>query len=306
MSINWYLLGLMLLYGFFNGVGSLFYKLGLRKIKDDNVNLLDWNKTNVKAFLKIITTPIWMLGAIFLAIDFYIYQIALQKFELSVVKPLVNLNLIFVIFSGVFILKEKVRLKEWIGLVFVISGAFLITMYSTESETVVNYENLWIFLIFIGCIIILCMLIVRKKNLKRFEFFTSVTCGILFGLGGVFNKTFYASNLRPGFFTFFLILFLVAYCTAYFYGQAAYLKGRISVISPIVNIFSILIPFFGGIIIFDEFLFISSASVIVRSLKIVGFIFIIIGIMLNYTVAGKQEKVEKCEEIEEIEENVKK
>ena len=93
--INWPLLLLMLLYGFFNGVGSFFYKLGLKKITDEKVNFLDWTKSNVKGFFQLLKTPIWVLGAVFLAIDFVIYQIAIRQFELSVVKPLVNLNLIF-------------------------------------------------------------------------------------------------------------------------------------------------------------------------------------------------------------------
>jgi len=229
LDINWSLILIMVGYAFFNGIGSLFFKIGLNKIDSSKISFTKLSKENFKAFLGLIKNPIWLLGFIFLLIDFIIYQFALKIYEVSVVKPLVNLNLFFVILFGLTIMKEKINLKEWIGTALIIIGDY--------------------------------------------EYFVSILSGILYGMGSVFNKGLYSSNLQQGYFTFLAIFFVISYFLAFIYGQAAYLKGRMSIVSVLVNILSILTPFMGGIIIFGESF---------QLLKITGLVLIIMGILLNY------------------------
>ena len=55
-------------------------------------------------FFRLLKDPIWWLGQAGLTIDFIIYQFAIDSYDISIVKPLVNLNLLFVItfFIGYF------------------------------------------------------------------------------------------------------------------------------------------------------------------------------------------------------------
>ncbi|MHA1561233.1 MAG: hypothetical protein ACTSPA_03835 [Promethearchaeota archaeon] len=229
MDVNWQLILIMVGYAIFNGIGSLFFKISLNKIDSSKISFTKLSKENFKAFLGLIKNPIWILGFIFLLIDFIIYQFALKIYEVSVIKPLVNLNLFFVILFGLTIMKEKINLKEWIGTALIIIGDY--------------------------------------------EYFVSILSGIFYGMGSIFNKGLYSSNLQRGYFTILVILFVISYFLAFIYGQAAYLKGRMSIVSVLVNILSILTPFIGGIIIFEESF---------QLLKITGLVLIIVGILLNY------------------------
>ncbi len=273
MDINWQLILIMVGYAFFNGIGSLFFKIGLNKIDNTKISFTKWSKENFKAFLELLKNPIWLLGFIFLLIDFIIYQFALKKYEVSVVKPLVNLNLFFVVLFGLTIMKEKINLKEWIGTALIIIGAIIITINSESSETYLNLINFWIFLSIMIILIVFNMIILTKLKNGNYEYFVSISSGILYGMGSIFNKGLYSSNLHQGYFTILLILFVLSYFLAFIYGQAAYLKGRMSIVSVLVNIFSIFIPFIGGIIIFEESF---------QLLKITGLVLIIVGILLNY------------------------
>ena len=98
MAINWILLGLMTGYAFFNGIGSFFYKKGLKKVDSSEISFISFKKKNLTSLFYLFLNPIWVLGLICLGLDFLIYQFALSRFEVSAVKPLVNLNLIFVFF----------------------------------------------------------------------------------------------------------------------------------------------------------------------------------------------------------------
>lgn len=273
MDINWHLILIMVGYAFFNGIGSLFFKIGLKKIDSTKISFTKWSKENFKAFLGLIKNPIWLLGFIFLLIDFIIYQFALKIYEVSVVKPLVNLNLFFVILFGLTIMKEKIILKEWIGTALIIIGALIITINSELSDTNLIYINFWIFVLVMVIIIVITIIIIAKSKNGNYEYFVSILSGILYGMGSLFNKGLYSLNLQQGFFIILLMFFGLSYFLAFVFGQAAYLKGRMSIVSVLVNILSILTPFIGGIIVFGE---------LFQIFKITGLVLIIVGILLNY------------------------
>ncbi|MHA1474769.1 MAG: EamA family transporter [Promethearchaeota archaeon] len=273
MDVNWQLILIMVGYAIFNGIGSLFFKISLNKIDSSKISFTKLSKENFKAFLGLIKNPIWILGFIFLLIDFIIYQFALKIYEVSVIKPLVNLNLFFVILFGLTIMKEKINLKEWIGTALIIIGAIIITINSESSDTNLNIINFWIFLSIMTILIVFNMIILTKFKNGNYEYFVSILSGIFYGMGSIFNKGLYSSNLQRGYFTILVILFVISYFLAFIYGQAAYLKGRMSIVSVLVNILSILTPFIGGIIIFEESF---------QLLKITGLVLIIVGILLNY------------------------
>lgn len=275
----------MLGYAFFNGIGSLGFKLGLKKIDQSSVSLQDFSKENRRAFFQLLKTPIWLFGWICLGIDFLIYQIAIKNYDISVVKPLVNLNLLFVLFFGITILKEKIRLLEWIGICFIIIGALMITMYSIPSDTNVNLPRMGMF---IGIILITVVLLVISSHyisLDKKEIILGCFSGILYGTGSIFNKAVYSSDNSLILTIIFVILFGISYSFAFLSGQSAYLNGRMSIVSTLVNVFSILTPFIGGIMIFEESLLINTPIVWMKYLKIFGLICILLGIA--FTSIGK-------------------
>lgn len=287
-AFNIEVLFIMLGYAVLNGFGSLLFKIHFKEHQDDNQeSLLKLDKNLLKTLWKLIKDWKWTLGEILLLLDFVVYQFALSRYEISVVKPLVNLNLIFVITFGVIFMKEKITKREIIALIFIIIGSVAITYYSVETETVPNLYILFVFtalvftLVFIG---VFC--VQRKSGEKNYEYFISLFSGGLYGLGAIFNKSLYQEVYNPQlFFIIFLILFAISYFIAFTFGQFAYSEGRMSMVSTIVNIISILIPFVGGILIFGEnFIILLNGEMQFPGsyMKLIGFTLIIIGVLLAY------------------------
>lgn len=288
-SINYEVLLIMQGYAIFNGLGSLLFKIHYNThMDDDQDSLFKLDKNLPRTLWYLIKDWKWTLGEIFLLTDFVIYQFALSRFEVSIVKPLVNLNLIFVITFGVVIMKEKISKKEIAAIVFIALGSLIISLYSVETKTI---PNLYTLLIFTAVIFILIFFgaFYQKRDLdkKNHEYFVSIFCGALYGLGAIFNKAMYQDFYTPQvlYFIIFAILFAISYFIAFMFGQFAYSEGRMSLVSTIVNIISILVPFIGGILIFNETLLIPLNGQIRfpdSFVKIIGLVFIIIGVLLAY------------------------
>lgn len=269
-EFNFEVIFIMLGYAILNGIGSICFKLALSGKKGELTEFLNFKKGWLKNLLKLLKKPLWILGVVFLVADFFIYQLALQRYEISVVKPLVNLNLIFVITFGVFFLHEKITKREIIAVLLIISGAFSITYRSEEVLTEPELPILWTFAAAVFILVIISVFMLLKASIRKnpnFEYFGSILSGSLYGL------------------------FAISYGIAFLYGQFSYSEGRMSFVSALVNIMSILVPFIGGILIFTENLFIPIDSQLIfpwSYIKLLGLVLTIIGIIVAYT--GKKNK----------------
>ena len=298
--INGRLFGLIILYSILNGVGSLFYNMGLQKLDKENTNLLKLNKSLFKSLWNMLTNKQWFFGAFLATLGFIVYQFALKDFDVSVVKALVNLNIIFVIIFGTKIMKDKMSKYEWLGIIFLILGAVTISLYSQERKTSMELDRFWVFTTILFILLLIVEIVIQRalkkdgvQAKKTFEIFASISCGTLYGMGAIYNKSLYAQNISPALFYFSLSLFALTYTLAFFHGQAAYLHGRMSIISSVVNIFIILLPFLGGFLIFGDPLILSGVDGIAQYVKIIGLILIILGIFFtSYSDKGKIKKLQ--------------
>ncbi len=282
-QIDLTLLLIMMGYAILNGLGSLFWKIGLNKFKSENINFLKLQTKNFGDFFKLVKTPIWTLGWILIISDFFVYQLALSRYDVSVVKPLVNLNLVFVIVFGVAIMKEKITPKEWVAIIFIVLGSILITVNAKETERSIDLPLMLVFAGIIGISIFFSVIALLKYPKSNYEFYISIFCGALYGLGSLFNKSAYSAGFGTPLSLLFLGLWGISYLFAFLYGQMAYIRGRMSMVSPIVNIISIIIPFIGGILVLGESIYTpDSSSPLVSTFKIFGVIIIIMGILLSY------------------------
>ncbi len=291
-GINLEILAIMTGYAILNALGSMLFKIHYKSNpKDDQDSLLSFDKNLPRTLWNLIKDWRWTLGVVLLILDFIVYQFALSRYEVSVVKPLVNLNLVFIITFGVVCMKEKITKREIAAISLIIIGSVAITYFSIETQTVPNLFILFVFAVIIfGLVFSGVIFILRKSEEKRnYEFFISLFCGALYGLGAIFNKAMYQETLEPRilFFSIFLIFFGISYFIAFLYGQFAYSKGRMSFVSTIVNIIGIIVPFIGGILIFGEnfFIYFNGNLVFPNSyMKILGFFLIIVGVLLAYNL----------------------
>ena len=263
---------LMTLYGILGGVSAVFSKKGILQIGGLRVDR-SW-KILFQTFRKLLSTPIWLLGAFLGITGFFVYLFALQNFELSVVKPLVNTNLAFTFIFAYIFFKEQLKWTEWVGIIVIVMGMIflgIITRGSTASMELVPLVGL-VFITIIG-ILILGAFIITERVYNQ-EFFYSISAGIFYGFGAIFSKAILialSSNTNISLLIFTVLIFSLSYIVAIVSQQFAFNNGRLSIVSPITNSISVLIPVFGATIIFNELFYFE---------KLLGLICILLGIVL--------------------------
>lgn len=75
---------------------------------------------------KLITNYNLIVGLFFYGISLIIFIIALRGGEVSILYPLVSVSYIWVCLLSIKLLKEKMNLYKWLGIVFIIFGVSMI------------------------------------------------------------------------------------------------------------------------------------------------------------------------------------
>jgi len=144
-----FLLLIMIIWAFLNGTGSYLVKIGLNKVTGLEITLWGVFRNIFKTFYQLIKTPILILGFIMAGIGFLVYQYALSHYDLSLIRPLQVLSILFILFWGLRYLKECINAREVAGIVVVTVGSIIISLYiSANKPKELNLNNLIVFTIF--------------------------------------------------------------------------------------------------------------------------------------------------------------
>ncbi len=84
--------------------------------------------TGKKNLLEAVKNPLLLVGASLMLTGGALFLKALSMGEVSVVSPLLNLNVIVTWAFGKVVLGEKCERIEWLGLALLLSGSFLLSM----------------------------------------------------------------------------------------------------------------------------------------------------------------------------------
>ncbi|MHA1974261.1 MAG: EamA family transporter [Candidatus Hodarchaeales archaeon] len=275
-------IALMTLYGLIGGSSAVLTKKGILKIGGLEVEH-SWEKF-LKTFIQLLSNPLWLGGAILGVIGFGVYLVTLQEFELSIVKPLVNTNLLFTFVFASLFLKEKLTLKEWFGVSCLVMGMIFIGFFTSESTgTIEVLPLITLFpLTLLGIIILGFFIFVGK--VQNPEILYAISAGFFYGLGAIFTKAILISlTLDFPLLLFSGVMFILTYVIAIVSQQFAFDNGRVSIASPITNAISIIIPVVGAFLIFNEqliFLIDGQFNVLYSLGKIYGLISILLSIFL--------------------------
>ncbi|MHA1279778.1 MAG: EamA family transporter [Candidatus Helarchaeota archaeon] len=290
------LLLIMTGYGLLSGAGIFCFKLGIEKVTDFEVSVKTLFKNPILTIYKFIKVPLVLLGAIIAISGFLVYQFALLTYDVTVVKPLTNLNIVFIFIFGFVLLKEKITKREALGMTTMISGVIFLSMYVEDTSTSPNILNIILFSIGAILISVLFFFITSLKESRRFEeYFIAISSGIFFGLGVLFNKAIYETgftfDIESYIFNPFTYLLIISYMFGLFIEVIAFKGGRLIVAGPIVGFISLTIPVIGAIFIFNESLLIFFAGELLfplSYLKLLGIILILIGMIAIYPKMQKQ------------------
>ena len=82
-------------------------------------------------YMQLFKTPYTYAGAFLYGLSFFIWMFLLRKFNLSFLRPLVGFGYIITAFLAWFLLKEKITMMHWAGIILIVTGVFLIGMQKT-------------------------------------------------------------------------------------------------------------------------------------------------------------------------------
>ncbi len=290
---------IMFIYGLISGGSAILLKKGI--FKAGGIKIQNFFKDILPETWRLIKTPIWMWGGIAAISGFLVYTIALNIYDISIVKPLVNTNLLFTFIFAYFIFNEKLKITEWLGVAILIIGLFLIAfspnVIAIDPSTVdlnqlVNIPLLFaIFPLTVILVVIMAFLMFIAHVGEGYEEYVfPLFSGTFYGFGTFFTKSLLIGlshlgedNIFPVLIFFYsLFMFLLTYGFAIIAQQLAFEKGRLSIVSPIANSLSVTVAFIGAFFLFFEELIVPVGEDLVLSsyFKILGLICIIIALFI--------------------------
>ncbi len=109
------------------GIGLVIQKKGVEKISGLKL-LKNFSIKNLKKLIRKLLNKKLLSGVIIGGIGTLFYWKAISIGELSILQPLTNINVIVVWIFGWVYLKERIRSKEWIGLILIFVGAVTLSV----------------------------------------------------------------------------------------------------------------------------------------------------------------------------------
>jgi len=213
---------------------------------------------------------IWMAGVGF-AVAGFIFQgksIDAPGSKLSVIMPLLNISTIVTSLVGVFLLRERVKYSEWLGIGTLTLGAILVCAFDRGGGSHGMSKGLLIVCYLVGIVSMSALVaaFTLVKSWRGAEILLAIASGFGFGMGAVALKMldydlkqaiggFHVS--APQFLLTFLTspngwLLIVFNLAGFSLFQLSFAHGRISLIGPLSQVFSMVIPVMAGIITFHE------------------------------------------------------
>ena len=118
-------------------IGLVFESTGIVFLKKGISQLGGLNAFNLVEMLRIVraglTNSQVLLGVWFEALFFACLLVLMSKRDISFLWPLTALSFVFATFAAIWFLHERVSWVRWVGVVFIMLGAALIT-YSEQTK----------------------------------------------------------------------------------------------------------------------------------------------------------------------------
>lgn len=208
-------------------------------------------------FLKgVVTNGYWWLGLACSGLATFGYYIAMARYDLSQVQPMMVLNPVLTALMGFVILKEVLTRRIVVAICFVVAGL----LYSVESlggsSSIQNVNTLWIFAGVTCGITFLVHLFCRNREIAD-----SLIMGVGFGVSAAFYKSL-AMDFDLDNITFSSVCdllldlrtlgYIATYGIAFIYSQVSFSRGRALFIIPFSAAVGAAIPTVAGALVFAE------------------------------------------------------
>lgn len=208
-------------------------------------------------FLKgVLSNGYWWLGIGCSGLATLGYYIAMARYDLSQVQPMMVLNPVLTALMGFVILKEVLTRRIVVAICFVVAGL----LYSVESlggvTSVQNVSMLWIYAGIVCGITLLVHLLCRDREIAD-----SLIMGVGFGISAAFYKSLAMdfdldhislSSVGSLLLDFRTLGYIATYGIAFLYSQVSFSRGRALFIIPFSAAVGAAVPTIAGAVVFSE------------------------------------------------------
>lgn len=207
-------------------------------------------------FKGVITNKFWWLGFGCSVLATVGYYIAMARYDLSQVQPMMVLNPVLTALMGFCILKEALTKRIVVAICFVVAGLLYSVESLGESTAVQNVSMLWIYSGVLCGVTLVLHLFVKNR-----EMVDSLIMGVGFGLSAAFYKSLAmdfdldhidvssVANLLVDFRT---LGYVATYGIAFLYSQISFSRGRALFIIPFSAAVGAAVPTLAGALVFSE------------------------------------------------------
>ena len=207
-------------------------------------------------FKGVVTNKFWWLGIACSGLATLGYYIAMARYDLSQVQPMMVLNPVLTALMGFCILKEVLTKRIVVAICFVVAGLLYSVENLGESTSLQNVGMLWIYA---G---VLCAgTLVAHLFVKNREMVDSLIMGVGFGLSAAFYKSLAMdfdldhitlSSVANLLLDFRTLGYVATYSIAFLYSQVSFSRGRALFIIPFSAAVGAAVPTLAGAVVFSE------------------------------------------------------
>lgn len=240
-----------------NNIGKALQKKGV-----DGLPPMSFDKDVLKAYA---TCKVWLLGVSGDILGAVFTAIALMMASVSAIQPILAAGTVFLVLFSHFYLKERLRAKEWIGVVLAIVGAIGMSATLLKGKDRLLFPEAWIALGSVVFIIALCEWMIRTH--RWVELSSGLQMGISFGFSAVWMRAGMLLAQEHGMPLFGIagVVGSVFWSSLGFYFQTRGLQlGRALVIGTYSTIFGLIVAVLIGLLALNEPFPPTSSGIILR------------------------------------------
>lgn len=217
----------------------------------------------------------WMLGFAANSLGWILFVQATALGDISLVQPLMSAGDLVLVVMAVVFLKERLIRVEWVGVLLTVAGAVALA-WEAEDSNVESFEGIRLFVLLAVVVLMAGAMLLANRRSHRPEILLALVDGMCFGAGSMLTKALTVDAAATGqsiltwavLFNPLLLAVVLANVAGLVLLQAAFQRGRASVIVPLQLAMANALTVLAGIVIFAEH---------ITALRAIGIVVIIAG-----------------------------
>lgn len=212
----------------------------------------------------------WMLGFAATTVGWVLFVQATALGDISLVQPLMSAGDLLLVILAVAFLKERLAQVEWVGILLTVVGAAALA-WEAENSLLAAFHGMRLLVLMAAIVLAGGALLLANRRPHRSEVVLALVVGLCFGAGSVLTKAMTIKFSGPGqtVMTWAILIdpllppVILANVLGLILLQAAFQRGRASVIVPLQLAMANAITVLTGVVIFAEHITILRAAGIV-------------------------------------------